>query len=85
MEYWSRSMLTVTCLNKDYWAEAFATWSQQPLELVKLHKCYGEKPNLDHVKVLSYVAYTHIPDSNCKKLDKMAQRLRFIGYTKQLP
>ena len=49
---------------------------------MKLHKCYGEKPNLDHVKVLSYVAYTHIPDSNCKKLDKMAQRLRFIGYTK---
>ena len=27
------------------------------------------------------VVYTHIPDRNHKKLDKEAQKLRFIGYT----
>ena len=42
---------------------------------------YGEKPNLKHVRVFGCVVYTHIPDRNHKKLDKKAQKLRFIGYT----
>ena len=41
---------------------------------------YDEKPNLKHVRVFGCVVYTHIPDRNRKKLDKKAQKLRFIGY-----
>ena len=41
---------------------------------------YGEKPNLKHVRVFGYIIYTDIPDRNHKKLDKKAQKLKFIGY-----
>lgn len=37
---------------------------------------YGKKPNL-----FGCTLYVHIPDGDCKKLDKKAQKLRFIGYT----
>ena len=40
---------------------------------------YCEKPNLKHVRVFGCVVYTHIPDRNCKKLDKKARKLRFIA------
>jgi len=52
------------------------TLNQTPYQL-----WYGEKPNLKHVRVFGCVVYTHIPDRECKKLDKKAQKLRFIGYT----
>ena len=42
---------------------------------------YGKKPNLEHIRVFGCVVYSHIPSENRKKLDKKAQKLRFIGYT----
>ena len=41
---------------------------------------YGKKPNLEHIRVFGCVIYSHILSENCKKLDKKAQKLRFIGY-----
>ena len=43
--------------------------------------CSGKKPNLDHIKEFSCAVYVHVPDGECRKLDRKAQRLRFIGYT----
>ena len=42
---------------------------------------HGEKPNLEHIRVFGCAAYVHIPDGERRKLDKKAQKLRFIGYT----
>ena len=36
---------------------------------------------MKHIRVFGCTVYSHIPDGECKKLDKKAQKLRFIGYT----
>ena len=86
----ARSMLSHAGLGNGYWAEAVATATylrnRMVLTALKIDETpyllwYSEKPNLKHVRVFGCVVYTHIPDRNCKKLDKKAQKLRFIGYT----
>ena len=86
----ARSMLSHAGLGNVYWAEAVATatylCNRMVLTALKIGETpyllwYSEKPNLKHVRVFGCVVYTHIPDRNCKKLDKKAQQLRFIGYT----
>ncbi len=42
---------------------------------------YGEKPNLEHVRIFGCAVYVHVPDVERKKLDKKARKLRLIGYT----
>ena len=44
---------------------------------------YGRKPNMSHLKVFGCTAYAHILDSQQQKLDKKADKLRFVGYSKQ--
>ena len=41
---------------------------------------YGRKPNISHLKVFGCMAYALIPDVQRKKLDKKAEKFRFIGY-----
>ena len=86
----ARSMLSHAGLGNIYWAEAVATATYLHNRMVstalKIGETpyllwYGEKPNLKHIRVFGCVVYTHIPDRNRKKLDKKAQKLRFIGYT----
>ena len=43
----------------------------------------GEKPNIEHLKVFGWIAYAHVPDSERQKLDKKAEKLRFVGYCTQ--
>ena len=83
-------MLSHAGLGNVYWAEAVATATylrnRMVLTTLKIGETpyllwYGEKPNLKHVRVFGSIVYTHIPDRNRKKLDKKAQKLRFIGYT----
>ena len=88
--YFDRSsqVNAVTCWLRQYVVVAIATYlcnCMVPTAL-KIRKTpyllwYGEKPNLKHIRVFGCVVYTHIPDRNQKKLDKEAQKLRFIGYT----
>ena len=82
-------MLSHAGLGNVYWAEAVATATFLRNHMVstalKIGETpyllwYGEKPNLKHVRVFGCMVYTHIPDRNCKKLDKKAQKLRFIDY-----
>ena len=69
------------------WAEAVATATYLLNRIILAAVNIGETPyllwyceklNLKHVRVFGCVVYTHIPDRNCKKLDKKAQKLRFI-------
>ena len=83
-------MLSHAGLDNAYWGEAVATATYLRNRMVstalKIGETpyllwYGEKPNLKHVRVFGCVVYNHIPDRNRKKLDKKAQKLRFIGNT----
>ena len=83
-------MLLLANLSNAYWAEAVATAAYLRNRLVSTALkagetpyllWYGKKPNLEYIRVFGCVVYSHIPSENRKKLDKKAQKLRFIGYT----
>ena len=86
----ARSMMSHASLSKEYWAEAVATaaylrnrmvtTSLKP-GLTPYQQWYGEQPNLENIRVFGCVVYAHIPGGEREKLDKKAQKLRFIGYT----
>ena len=40
------------------------------------------KPNVSHLRVFGCIAYAHIPDIGKQKLDKKAEKLHFVGYSK---
>ena len=86
----ARSMLAHAGLPDCYWAEAVATAAylrnRTPTTAFKesstpYERWYGKKPNLKHLKVFGCTAYAHIPDSQRQKLDKKAEKLRFVGYS----
>ena len=88
----ARSMITHAGLPDCYWAEAVATASyvrnRVPTTAFKdkmtpYEKWYGRKPNLSNLKVFGCMAYAHIPDVQRQKLDKKAEKLRFVGYSIQ--
>ncbi len=87
----ARSMMSLVHVPNQFWAEAVATAaylrnrsSTTALEEGKTpyEKWGGCKPNLEHLRVFSCVAYAHIPDCNRRKLDEKAEKLRFVGYSK---
>ena len=71
----ARSMLSHAGLSNAYWAKAVAT-------AIYLRNCmvstvlkasetpyllwYGKKPNLEHIRVLGCIVYSHIPSENRK-------------------
>ena len=83
----ARSMICHAGLSSNYWGEAIATatyvrnrtvttaTSETPYE-----KWYGKKPDVSNLKVFGCVAYVHVPDPLRQKLDKKAEKLRFVGY-----
>ena len=86
----ARSMLTQACLPNIFWAEdvAAATYLRNRMVTTALksgktpyHLWKGKKLNLEHIRVFGCAAYVHIPDSEHRKLDKKASKLRFMGYT----
>ena len=88
----ARSMIAHAGLPDCYWAEAVATavYLRNCLPTTALNKkmtpyerWYGRKPDLSHLKVFGCIAYAHIPDVKRTKLDKKAEKLRFVGYSTQ--
>ena len=84
----ARSMLSHAGLSNAYWAEAMATATylrncmvSTPLKAGETPYLLWYKPNVEHIRVFCCIVYSHIPSENCNKLDKKAQKLRFIGYT----
>lgn len=87
----ARAMIAHAGLSNNYWAEAVATAAylrNRPTTSalkegkIPYEKWYERKPNISHLKVFGCVAYAHIPDSERWKLDKKAEKLRFVGYYK---
>ena len=87
----ARAMLSHSNLPDKFWAEAVATaaylrnrstTSANEQQLTPFEKWYGHKPNLGHLKVFGCAAYCHVADAERRKLDKKAQRMCFIGYSK---
>ena len=86
----ARTMIAHAGLPDSYWAEAVATAAyvrnRSPTRALKVASTpyeawYGRKPNIGHLRVFGCVAYAHIPDVARQKLDKKAERFRFIGYS----
>ena len=86
----ARSMMHQSGLSHSFWAEAVSTAAYVRNRMVTTAlECgktpyqlwHGEKPNLEHIRVFGCAVYIHIPDGERRKLDKKAQKLRFIGYT----
>ena len=42
---------------------------------------FGRKPSYENLRVWGCLAYVRIPKETRKKLDKMAQKCMFVGYT----
>ena len=87
----ARSMMYQTGLSYSVWAEAVSTASylrnRMVLTAVKCGRTtfqlwHGEKTNLEHIRVFGCAVYVHVPDGERRKLDKKAQKFRFVGYTK---
>ena len=88
----ARSMMAHAGLPDCYWAEAVATTvylrNRVPTtafnkKITPYERWYRRKPNLNHLKVFGCMAYAHIPDVKRTKLDKKAEKLRFVGYSTQ--
>ena len=58
------------------------TTSANEEQLTPFEKWYGHKPNISHLKVFGCAAYSHVPNTERRKLDEKAQRMCFIGYSK---
>jgi len=87
----ARAMLSHSNLPNKFWAEAVATaaylmnrttTSANEGQLTPFEKWYGHKPNISHLGVFGFAAYSHVPSMERRKLDKKAQRMGFIGYSK---
>ena len=71
-----------------FWAEAVNTcvYIMNKTPTVVVHgvtleeKYSGKKPDLPHLKVFGCIAYVHIPNELCPKLDPKAKRCIFVGY-----
>ena len=85
----ARPMVAHAGLSKRYWAEAvntaFYLKNRSPCQTLDGHMTpyeawYGKKPDLSGLKTFGCIAYSHIPDSQRRKLDDQTQRVRFLGY-----
>ena len=87
----ARAMLSHSGLPNKFWAEAVATaaylknrstTSANEDQLTPYEKWYERKPRIDHLRVFGCAAYSHVPSTDRKKLDKKAKKMCFIGYSK---
>lgn len=84
-------MLSHSNLPNKFWAEAVAiaaylrngtTTSASENQLTPYEKWYEHKPDISHIRVFGCAAYSHVPSMERRKLDKKAQKLCFIGFSK---
>ena len=85
----ARAMMNHAGLPKKFWAEAVSTAAylsnMTPKASLKMDKTpfeiwFGRKPHLGHLKVFGCAAYALVPDTDRQKLDKKAEKFRFVGY-----
>ena len=85
-----QAMLFHAGLSKGFWAEAINTAGFIRNRLITsttgetpYFRCFGKAADVSHLWVFGCTAYAHIPDEQCKKFDKKAEKLRFIGYAER--
>ena len=89
----ARAMMSHANLPNNFWAEAVATAvyltcsnrsesSALKEDMTSYERWYGRKPNVGYLRVFGCIAYSHIPDSQRRELDKKARKYRFAGYCK---
>ena len=85
----ARPMVAHAGLKKEYWVEAVKTAcylkNSSPCQTLKGHMTpyeawYGKMPDLSNLRTFGCVAFSHIPDSQRRKLDDKTQKVRFLGY-----
>jgi len=84
----ARSMMSHSGLSNAYWAEAVATAAYlrnrsvtTATDKTPYERWYGRKPDLSNLRVFGCIAYAHVPDVMRHKLDKKAEKARFVGYS----
>ena len=77
-------------LSDCYWGEAVAAAAYVHNRTIttatnKTHyeRWYGRKPDVSNLRVFGCTAYAHVPDARRQKLDKKAEKMRFVGYSRQ--
>jgi hypothetical protein len=82
-----RAMLEDSGLGEELWAEAMVTanytrnWLPSRVHRkTPWEKFFGEKPDVNHMRVFGARAYMHIPKENRKKMQSVSERGVFVGY-----
>ena len=84
----ARSMLYHANLPQELWAEAVSTaaYLRNRCPTSTFHgetpyeRWFGEKPNVDHLRIFGCPVYVHTPDQKRRKLDAKASKGTFVGY-----
>ncbi len=82
-----RAMLEDSGLGEELWAKAMVTtnytYNRLPSRVhwkTPWEKFFGEKPDMNHMRVFGARAYMHIPKENRKKMQSVSERGVFVGY-----
>eukprot|EP00892_Ulva_mutabilis_P000512 jgi/Ulvmu1/10461/UM063_0017.1 len=82
-----RAMIHEFCLAPEFWAEALETawYVRNCVPSVGQTVCphtlfYGKAPDVRGLRVFGCIAYVHVPNAKCKKLDARAEVGFHVGY-----
>ena len=83
-------MISHSGLSSKYWGEAVVAaayvrnrTTTRAINRTPYEKWYGRKPDVTNLKVFGCIAYAHIPDVLRQKLDRKAEKIRFVGYSRR--
>lgn len=84
----ARNMISHVRLNSNYWGEAVGTaayvrnrTTTTATNKTHYERWYGRKPDLTNMRVFGCAVYAHIQNTIRQKLDKKAEKMRFVGYS----
>lgn len=88
----AQSMLHTTNLSNSYWVEAIQTacylqncsYTSGISHATPFELSTGIKPNLSHLQIFGFPAYSKIPEQLHSKLETKASKCIFIGYGEPL-
>lgn len=84
----ARTMLLSSGLSKSLWPEAVRTavhilnrtTNSRSSEMTPYEHWFGNKPQLNHLKVFGTVGYAHVPKIHRKKWDAKAKKVFLVGF-----
>ena len=86
----ARSMISHAGLPSNYWGEVVATAvyvrnhaATTATNTTPYERWYGKKPDLTNLRVFGCISYAYVPSAIRQKLDKKAEKMRFVRYSGQ--